>query len=279
MDYDKEPKPPIVTNREEAMETLDGSGKIDKYEGSIITRDALPKCIDEPCLPACVDLYDKNVRTVTSSGNIPYALKRPDRGMFIHIDYDSLSDDNKKIAYDLQAQGLVVINSTDTNAGLAKKVIVRSLPITKPGMRPVFDTDIPAFAKKCASIAEMFQPQDVYYGRYTSAEAVEQILASEGINVEDEQAVEKFLLQNEILDENDAINPGKIIELLSTKRDTVNVFGGPEVGWRTINFGKVYDEETGEFWANAELLQKHRDFIASGKTSTKSNFQPQKITI
>lgn len=39
-------------------------------EGAIVkNREELRKIIEEPCLPACLTLYDKNIQTVSSSAN------------------------------------------------------------------------------------------------------------------------------------------------------------------------------------------------------------------
>jgi len=264
------PESYISTEQEVDVESLEESPVIHKKEAYIVTREALSDLIEKPCLPACVNLYDKNIRTVASNGNIQYAMNptQSERGLFIHIEYDSMGDNNKKIAQDLQVQGLVEISSNDTYGGIGKKVIIKGMPKLRLGMRPVFD--ISAFAKQSVCIAEIFQNQDIFYGRYTPDEMVEQILDAEGI--EDKETAEKFLSQNDIFNENGAINPYRIIELLSTKKDSV-VIDDLRTSYRTINFGKVYDEETGEFWANEELLQKHRDFIATDKTSTINDCQ------
>jgi len=262
MDEDKKPKICIPAEQDIYAETIDGPDRIGKKEAFIVTREALPDLIEKPCLPACVNLYDKNIRTVASNGNVQYAMgpAHLERGLFIHIEYGSLSDENKQIAQDLQKQGLIEISTDDTYGGIDKKVIIKNMPKLKPGMRPAFD--IPAFAKQSLYIAEMFQNQDVYYGRYTPAEMIGQILDAEGI--EEKETAEKFLSQNNILGENGAINPYRIVEYLSTKNNS-EVIDCTETSYRTINFGKVYDEETQEFWANEELLEKHRNFIANGK--------------
>lgn len=64
-------------------------------EGQLVTsREALESLIEEPAQEAVVDLYDKNIRTVSVSANSkdPYSA-------YIDIDPLSLSDENRPIAY------------------------------------------------------------------------------------------------------------------------------------------------------------------------------------
>lgn len=61
----------------------------------IISRDQLEKLIERPLLQACEELYDKNIRTLSSSAN----KKDIEAGnVYVILDFDSLSEKNKKIA-------------------------------------------------------------------------------------------------------------------------------------------------------------------------------------
>lgn len=63
--------------------------------GQLVTgREALEGLIEEPARDAVVDLYDKNIRTVSASANSkdPYSA-------YIDIDPSSLSDENRSIAH------------------------------------------------------------------------------------------------------------------------------------------------------------------------------------
>ena len=272
MDVYKKLEPQSSDEQKNDGEDLEKSPAINLREALIVTRDKLPNVIEKPCLEACIDLYDKNIRTVASNSNIQYATIGPheSRGLFIHIDYNSLSGENKRIAHELQNKKLVEINTNDTYGGITKKVIIKGEPekTTRSFGRPVYN--IQAFEEKSVRIAEMFQDQDVLYGRYKPEEVVQQILDTE--NIQDEETGKKFLLQNNIFTENDTINPEGVVEFLSKKNDVV-IIDDPKHHYRTINFGKVYDEETGEFWANNELLQKHREFITKNGMPIEEDFQ------
>ena len=66
-------------------------------EGGIVavTKENLAKLVEAPLLEACEELYDLNIRTVMSSAN----AKDIDSGQaYIAISFDSLSEQNKKIA-------------------------------------------------------------------------------------------------------------------------------------------------------------------------------------
>lgn len=59
------------------------------------TREQIKDLVEQPLLTACEELYDKNVQTLASSAN----QKDIQRGeAYILIDFDSLSEENQKIA-------------------------------------------------------------------------------------------------------------------------------------------------------------------------------------
>ncbi|MDP3994305.1 MAG: hypothetical protein Q8P91_00550 [bacterium] len=64
----------------------------------IATRDQIVGLVEQPLLDACVDMWDKNVRTLSTSAN----RKDIEAGeAYIIIDFDSLSEENKKAAQQL----------------------------------------------------------------------------------------------------------------------------------------------------------------------------------
>lgn len=68
---------------------------IEESRGHMIrTRDEICKYVEPPLVPACEHFWDLNIRTLSSSAN----AKDIGRKAFILIDYNSLSDENKKIA-------------------------------------------------------------------------------------------------------------------------------------------------------------------------------------
>lgn len=68
-------------------------------------RDMIERFVELPCLAACQALYDKNIQTASSSGNLEVA--KHNYPAEIVLVYDSLSDENKAIAEKLRAQGLL----------------------------------------------------------------------------------------------------------------------------------------------------------------------------
>jgi len=64
----------------------------------ITTRDQIISFVEQPLLGACEDMWDKNVRTLSTSAN----QKDIEVGeAYIIIDFDSLSEENKKAAQQL----------------------------------------------------------------------------------------------------------------------------------------------------------------------------------
>ena len=70
----------------------------------IVKKDDLKKIIDEPCLQACEELFDKNIRTIDSGSS----QECPDYA-YVVIAYDSLNDENKILANKLIAEKKAVL--------------------------------------------------------------------------------------------------------------------------------------------------------------------------
>ena len=64
----------------------------------IITRDQIKDLVEQPLLVACEDMWDENVRTLSTSAN-KKDIKVGEA--YIIIDFDSLSEENKKAAQQL----------------------------------------------------------------------------------------------------------------------------------------------------------------------------------
>lgn len=78
---------------------------------SIVKKEDLKQIIDEPCLRACEELFDKNIRTIDSgsSQECPHYA-------YIVIAYDSLNDGNKVLAHKMISDGKAsFIQATDEN--------------------------------------------------------------------------------------------------------------------------------------------------------------------
>jgi hypothetical protein len=62
---------------------------------AIESRDQLQELVESPLLTACEELYDKNIPTLSSSANKNDLAAGK---VYVNIDYEALSDENKKIA-------------------------------------------------------------------------------------------------------------------------------------------------------------------------------------
>lgn len=190
---------------------------------SVIAKDRedLRKIIEEPCLPSCLSLYDKNIYTRSSTAN------RTDKQAEIAIDYDSLDETNKKIVEQLVNNGIIEeprLQSDPEHRGRMRVTI--TVPIAE-------DDTVGKVSDKFMQIISSFQQQDVMYGRY-SIDSFDELIRIYG-------------------------------ELLHPNANGEIEFEEFEDLVKTVNPDYVYDEETGEFWANEQLLYKHKKFIERDK--------------
>ena len=71
---------------------------IERSAGEVLTREAIKDIVEPALVKACEHLYDKNIRSISSSANQKDVASG---NAYIEIDYDSLSDENRKIADEL----------------------------------------------------------------------------------------------------------------------------------------------------------------------------------
>lgn len=76
----------------------------------LVSADELARYVEPPALPACLDLYDKNIKTISSSAN-----RKDAEEAYIVIDFSSLSDSNKEIALRLGSLISPVRNGIEDN--------------------------------------------------------------------------------------------------------------------------------------------------------------------
>lgn len=121
-------------------------------------RDAIGLYADEPCVEACQLLYDLNIETYTSGGHVE-GKENATGEAYIGIVYDSLSEENKKIAEDMIKKGMIdnIYNTKGRGTGLTIMICV---PISS-------DSLVGEISDKLVQLASMFQQQDVLYGRKT----------------------------------------------------------------------------------------------------------------
>ena len=121
-------------------------------------RDAISLYADEPCVEACQLLYDLNIQTYTSSGHVD-GKENAEGEAYIGIVYDTLSDENKRIAKEMINNGIIdnIANNEGRRTGLT---ISLRVPINS-------DSLVGEVSDKLVQLASMFQQQDVLYGRKT----------------------------------------------------------------------------------------------------------------
>ena len=128
----------------------------------IRARKDIPKFVEKPLLKACLILYDKNIKTLTTSANAN------DIGQFAYIiiHYGSLSKENKRIG---KRYGQVVRYDN-------MKALTIKIPIQHPEVR------VQEIEKKSVQIANAFKHQKM---TWAVAYTWEQLLKSYGVTPEE----------------------------------------------------------------------------------------------
>lgn len=111
----------------------------------IARRNQIPDLVEAPLIPGCLTLYDNNVQTLSSSANAQDA--KLGKG-YIFVDWDTLSDQNKKIAAQLVTQGEAELN--DGYDG--KKALKLVIPIPE-------STTVSAISEKVSALVSAFRKQ------------------------------------------------------------------------------------------------------------------------
>ena len=143
------------------VEPIESSGS------TLLTKDTMKDYVEEPCLEACMYLYNLNIRTYMSSANKKNVGNNG--GISIYFD-DSLSDENKQIIQDLINRGNKNLNIDEYDVTTASI----DVPITE-------ETTVGEFKDKLMKIVSSLKMQDVLYGRYSREEAVKKIRGWFGI--------------------------------------------------------------------------------------------------
>ncbi len=158
-----------LNNQNETLPKLSSVEKIERENNVMIkNREQLSSLIEPPLLSACQELYDKNIRTLSSSAN----RNNPD--VYITIDFDSLSENNKRIAESL---GEVKFNvETNTNT------MHITLPVT-------LENNIEEVSLVALDMAHKFNKQPLTWGTHTLGD----LRSMYGYSPEDEEMqVENF---------------------------------------------------------------------------------------
>lgn len=131
-------------------------------EGCIpLSKESIKYYADEACLEACELLYDLNIQTLYSNGNVNG--KENTNGLaVIGISYDTLSEENKNIVENLIASGVIedIMDNSEREEG---NTIIISVPMNGNDL-------VGTVSDKLMIIASQFIQQDVLYGRTTEKE-------------------------------------------------------------------------------------------------------------
>jgi len=145
---------------------------IERSRNSMITtREEIREYVETPIVDACEHFWDLNVRTLSSSAN----EKDVDRKAYIILDYDSLSDANKKIAEESGEK----IDNYD-----GRPAVDILIPVTK-------DTTAEDIRVKATEIANRFKKQKATWIPSYSLQEMRQIYAIDPND--DEYGVEGFV--------------------------------------------------------------------------------------
>jgi hypothetical protein len=151
MDIEPNPRLTLI----EQTEAIHESSHIPK------DRDHLAELLEPPVKDACLQLYDKNIRTIMSSAN----KKDMSTGYgYISMDYDQLSEENKRIAEEIGA-----IEKRGEGGTVARI----KFPISP-------STTVDDISKASQELADKFVKQKMtWVPRYTIAQINELYLAGE----------------------------------------------------------------------------------------------------
>jgi len=158
----------IINNKQEKKFIIKHSSlsEVPAIEGSrnemIDKREQIKDIVEQPLIEACEDMYKKNIRTLSTSAN-EKDIKRGEA--HIIIDFDSLSEENQKIAEQYA-------KPADYDGSKAVKIIIQVTEKTTPD----------EITREANKIADAFQMQPaVWIPKYT----LEDLKKVYGINPEE----------------------------------------------------------------------------------------------
>ena len=185
--------------------------------GCIVTRDELMKIVELPCLDATIALYDKNIRTISTSAN------RRDIGFngYISIDLLSLSEENKQVLKKFYPNeyAKAIENTTDGESSFAFEV-----PITS-------NSTVEEVSQSFMNMIQCLQIQDVLYGKQSIKDYALSLLplyGEEGDTVDD---MIRWIMEPSVM------------EFLKSE----GALSGLE----------FFDKQTNSLWLTRELYDKH----------------------
>ena len=126
---------------------------------------------DEACVEACKHLYELGIQTINSGANLE-STSMDEADAYVGINYNSLSEDNKKIADDLEQKGVISPIIRDPEQRGCFTVVLKT--------KFTGDMTVGEVSDKLLDFAKLFQPQDVLYGRVTKEEVKDQYFKDNG---------------------------------------------------------------------------------------------------
>jgi hypothetical protein len=193
--------------------------------GIICDRAGLKYIVTPPLIKACEYLYDLNIRTISAGANTINELG-------VWIEYNSLSDENKKIVDALKEKGLVILAEETDKGRLTAGDIRISLNVD-------FDKEtVQSASEKVMRLVKSFefQLQDVMFGFTPISVAVEERI---------ERTSERTMKWN-----------GQ--EFVTIEKPTETKEESLE---KLLEKGCVIDGDN--LWISTELYNKHLDYLGS----------------
>ena len=217
----------------------------------------LAKIVEEPCLAVCEDLYDKNILTYWSSAN----KNSPDRA-YVLIRYESLDDNNKKIADDLIAQD-VLSDAPRWQFGshTCAEEYGKALYL---GIDTNLDMSVTEISERLCKIAAEFAPQDIKYNVYTPQYLLENSFMNHSKKSFAFPSL-KIAVCGEEYSGN--YNPSGLeiysslrIMMIQKQATGLSVDDMREVADK---IGWIYNEENGCLYKDKETLRRHNEYVKS----------------
>ena len=133
---------------------------------SVNCRQDLAKFVEEPCLAACEDLYDKNILTYWSSAN-----QRSPNYSFILVRYKFLDANNKSTVDALVKNNILQIDTAHESWNGGTKQYGPGICL---GIKTDSDMRVADISQKLCEMASYFDYQDILYNIYTPKFLMEQ---------------------------------------------------------------------------------------------------------
>ena len=203
-------------------------------------RDAIYMYADEACVEACQRLYDLNIETVNSGANLVGVTHVNDNAKaFIGINYNSLDEKNKIIADNMIKNGIASPPPADNGGRYhGQSIITISVPINRESL-------VGEISDKLLELANMFEQQDVLYGRMTYEEIVNTYLEKQEDGLYKDHLSETIIKEEEI--------PELINDYMKYGID---------------NFPR-FTEDGVTYFVTEDLLNKHQAYVKSLEVSKK----------